>query len=138
MSVSAFIIDVGFKGLIVLGLAWVASLALSRRSAATRHFAWLHAMGALLLLPLGALLLPSVALPVLPAGDATVAARPSMEGVAAANPLSDSAFIEASEPPLAGSTAIMVGQAHQILPALTTRMEEIKRGILARLKEVWD
>jgi TonB family protein len=54
---------VALKGAAVLSIAWLVTILLRRRSAATRHLVWTAAFAALLALPLLSLSLPGVPLP---------------------------------------------------------------------------
>ncbi len=56
MNGTEFVWGLLIKGSVVIGLAWLACLALRRSSASTRHAVWLGALGALILLPVIALL----------------------------------------------------------------------------------
>jgi beta-lactamase regulating signal transducer with metallopeptidase domain len=58
------LVDVLVKATVILALAGVAALALRRSSAAARHMVWFLAMGGLLLLPVLAVTLPALSVPV--------------------------------------------------------------------------
>ena len=62
-----FLADAAAKGMVLLMFAGLASLALSRGSAAVRHFIWSAALSGLLLLPVLSAVVPDWQLP-LPAG----------------------------------------------------------------------
>src|SRR4051794_13643886 len=68
------LVDLTLKSTLVLAIAWLAALALRRRSAAARHIVWTAASAALLALPLLSLSLPAWHHPladvILPAGNA--------------------------------------------------------------------
>src|SRR3954447_6946243 len=53
------LVNLTLKSTLVLAIAWVAALALRRRSAAARHIVWTAASAALLALPLLSLSLPA-------------------------------------------------------------------------------
>jgi TonB family protein len=65
MSISALAVLAGaaIKGTAILGVAWLTALALRKRSAAARHLVWTAAAAALLALPLLALILPALRVP---------------------------------------------------------------------------
>jgi hypothetical protein len=60
------LLDVSMKGAIVLGLAWVSSIALRRSSAAARHLVWSLALAGLLALPILTSVLPGWQAPIVP------------------------------------------------------------------------
>ena len=60
----AFWLTVGLKATVVLGLAWILTLFLQRRSAALRHLIWTAGFAAVLVLPLLSASLPVLAVPV--------------------------------------------------------------------------
>jgi beta-lactamase regulating signal transducer with metallopeptidase domain len=59
--------DLIIKATAVLAAGWIAAFVLRRRSAAARHAVWAGLVGATLMLPLTALLLPALEIPLLPA-----------------------------------------------------------------------
>lgn len=66
-GLSAFggtLLALGLKGTALLGIAWLCTVALRRRSAATRHAVWCAALLGLLLLPVAAAVLPAWRVPV--------------------------------------------------------------------------
>lgn len=65
-----FLLNVTVKGAVVLGTAFLLSLALRRASASTRHLLWTLALASLLVLPLLSSLLPSWEAQVLPSSMA--------------------------------------------------------------------
>ncbi|MBA2671128.1 MAG: M56 family metallopeptidase [Gemmatimonadetes bacterium] len=62
----AVLLDSGAKGVILLALAWLIVAGIRRSSPARRHLVWTLALGGLLLLPLGSLIMPRWNLPILP------------------------------------------------------------------------
>ncbi len=60
----SFFLEIGSKSIAVLTVAWIVALALRRSSAAVRHLLWVAAFAALLALPVLALVLPALRLPV--------------------------------------------------------------------------
>lgn len=86
------VLDVALKGTLLLAIAWLATFALRRRSAALRHGIWTSAVLAHLLLPAGALILPAWHLP-LPAASAWLAralpTTPAQSGSGAPTPNGD-------------------------------------------------
>ncbi len=69
-----FLLNVAAKGAVVLGAAFLLSLALRRASASTRHLLWTAALASLLLLPVLAMVLPQWDAPVLPVSAEALAA----------------------------------------------------------------
>jgi TonB family protein len=63
------LVTVAVKSTIVLGAAWLATLAMRRQSAAARHLVWTAAAAALLALPVLSVALPSLPVPVAKAID---------------------------------------------------------------------
>ena len=70
------IIDCGLKGMVLLALAALVTLAMRRSSAASRHLVWGLALGGLLLLPCLSLIVPKWQLPILPQATAPDAPFP--------------------------------------------------------------
>src|SRR3954462_10151794 len=75
------LLDVALKASLLLGLAGLATIALRKVSAATRHFVWLLAMAAVFVMPFLSALLPGwhvlprwsrVAQPILTNGEARI------------------------------------------------------------------
>jgi TonB family protein len=87
----AVLVSAALKSTLVLGAAWMFSLALRRRSAAARHLVWTAAAAALLALPLLSISLPSLRLGggggLLPANLGLVFHATGTAGVKAAAPL---------------------------------------------------
>src|SRR5690348_18371039 len=74
MSSSALAILAGtaIKGTAILGVGWLAALALRGRSAAARHLVWAAVASAVLALPLLAIVLPALRVPLKTTGALAV------------------------------------------------------------------
>jgi TonB family protein len=68
MSALAILTGAAIKGTAILAVAYVAALALRKRSAAARHLVWTAAAAALLALPLLSVVLPALRVPIRSAG----------------------------------------------------------------------
>jgi len=67
MSALPIVVVWGLKATLIFLMAWLATLALRRSSAARRHFVWTLAIATALALPIAALVAPRLSVPVLPA-----------------------------------------------------------------------
>src|SRR4029079_15611668 len=75
MPAIATLVNVALKSTVVLGVAWIHTLVLRKRSAASRHLVWTAAAAALIALPLMATVLPALHIPTPGSGDPGVVFR---------------------------------------------------------------
>lgn len=116
-----FLLNVAAKGAVVLGAAFLLSLALRRASASTRHLLWTLALAGLLFLPLLSTVLPAWHAPVLPASVSEVAPVPAAGGV----PVTRAPEAVVDWPPLA--TAAWGAGALLVLGRLLVGMVRVQR-----------
>jgi TonB family protein len=120
------LLEVSVKGTLVLGTAFLLSLALRRASASTRHWLWTVALAAVLLLPLLATVLPAWEAPVPPLASEVLAAP------AAAAPLDSRRAQSPAPKPVwldwpGWAAAVWLAGALLVLARLLLGMQRVRR-----------
>ena len=77
---TAYMLEVAAKATAILLATWVVAYALRKASAATRHAVWVVGLTAIVMVPVGSILLPDLSVPVFVAAERTGAATPLPPG----------------------------------------------------------
>ena len=127
---SWFLLDLAWKSALILGLAYLLVAFLRGAAAATRHLVWALAMGALLFLPVLALVLPSRELAILPSAASLPEQQGSIGGFdpVSAGPPAENSIRSGSlelKPPPRDTVAIL---GRQSSPTLLARAPQAVQG----------